>query len=358
MKKTPLYDKHVELGARIVEFGGWEMPVFYTTVIDEHIITRTKAGLFDICHMGEFIVKGKDAFKFLQFVLTNDLNKLVDGKAFYSALCNEQGGVVDDLFVYRLSETEYMLVVNAGNIEKDFLWLKKNLNDFDVELKDISEKTAKLDLQGPKSQEILQKLVNYDLNELKRFHFVKIKVNGLLTTVSRTGYTGEDGFELYFDAEHAIEIWNKLLGLGVKPVGLGARDTLRIEACYSLYGHEINDEVSPLEAGIGFVVNMDKEFIGREALEKVKENSNRNIIAFEMIDRSIPREHYLVFIGEEEIGQVTSGTMSPTLKKGIGMAFVNVSVLLGSEIHINIRDKLYKAKVVKRPFYNFKGEII
>ncbi|MBU0615188.1 MAG: glycine cleavage system aminomethyltransferase GcvT [Nanoarchaeota archaeon] len=360
MKRTPLYDEHLKLKARIVEFGGWEMPVFYTNVIDEHKTTRTKAGLFDICHMGEFIVRGKQAAEFVQCIITNDINKLTEGKAFYTAMCNEQGGVVDDLFVYKMSESEFMLVVNAGNIEKDFLWLKKHINSYDVELKDVSERTAKLDLQGPNSEAILQKMVNYDLSRLERFHFVKIKVDGILATVSRTGYTGEDGFELYFDSAHAKEIWNSILlkgkELGIKPIGLGARDTLRIEACYSLYGHELSEGLSPFEAGTGFVVKLDKPaFVGKAALERIKDKSSRNIVAFEMIDKGVPRQGYEVFFGEERVGAVTSGTMSPTLQKGLGLALMDVNVLLGSEILINIRHKLYKAKIVKRPFYSYKG---
>lgn len=360
MKRTLLYEKHVELGARMVPFANWEMPVFYTTVIDEHLTVRSKVGLFDICHMGEFIVKGKGAFDFLQYVMTNDLNKLVEGKAFYSAMCNENGGVIDDLFIYMISKEEYMVVVNAANVEKDFVWLKKYSNGFDVELDDISEETAKLDLQGPLAQQALQKLVNYDLDELKRFYFVKIKVNDIICTVSRTGYTGDDGFELYFDISKANEVWNAVLDagdeLGIKPIGLGARDTLRVEACYSLYGHELNESISPFEAGTGFVVKMDKEdFIGKSALEKIKESYEYHTVAFELLDKGVPRQGYEVMSEGKFVGKVTSGTMSPTFKKGIGLACVQKSINAGSEIHINIRGRPYKALVVKRPIYNFRG---
>jgi aminomethyltransferase len=358
LKKTILYDEHEKLGAKIIEFGGWMMPVYYTTVIDEHNTTRNAAGLFDICHMGEIIIKGKNASNFIQRLITNDLNKLTKGKAFYAAMCYESGATVDDLFVYFLDDNEFMLVVNASNIEKDLEWIKKNKDDFDVEIIDKSNETAKLDLQGPKAEEILQKLTDFNLAELKRFHFIEKEVNGINTIISRTGYTGEDGFELYLDSEKAVELWNKLLetgkDYGLKPIGLGARDTLRVEACYSLYGHELNDEISPIEAGIGFVVKLDKDFIGKESLLKIKENQTKKVIAFEMIDRGIPRANYEIKKNNEKIGIVTSGTMSPTLKKNIGLGIVNINhANIDNEIDIIIRDKSYKARVVKRPFYAY-----
>jgi aminomethyltransferase len=360
LKKTVLYDEHVKPGAKIIEFGGWLMPVYYTSVIEEHNTTRNSAGLFDICHMGEIIVKGNDSFKFLQKLITNDLSKLEKGKAFYTAMCYENGGTVDDLFVYCLEDNEFMLVVNAANIEKDYEWVKKNSDGFDVEIIDRSNETAKLDLQGPKSEEILQKLTDFDLSGLNRFHFVENNVDGVKTIISRTGYTGEDGFELYFPAEKAVELWNKILETGkelVKPIGLGARDTLRVEACYSLYGHELNDKISPIEAGIGFVVKLDKEeFIGKKSLLEIKNNQKKRVIAFEMIDRGIPRASYEIKIGDEKIGIVTSGTMSPTLKKNIGLGIVDINQAnIDNEIDIIIRGKSYKAKVVKRPFYSFNS---
>ena len=364
LKKTPLYDEHVKLGAKIVEFGGWSMPVYYSTLIDEHLTTRAKAGLFDICHMGEFFIEGKDAFKLIQGVITNDLSKLSDGKAFYSCICLENGGVADDLFVYRFNSEKFMIVVNAGNIDKDFRIFSGPKGGLDVAVVDKSNQTAKLDVQGPNAQEILQKLTEVDLSSLERFCFVEGKVNCVDTIISRTGYTAEDGFELYFDASRAVEMWNKILEVGsefgLKPVGLGARDTLRIEACYSLYGHELTEEINPLEAGVGFVVKLDKDnFVGKEALLKIKEDGlKRKIVAFELIERGIPREHYEVYKNNEKIGYVTSGTMSPTFKTGLGMAFVNPEeASVDNEIDVKIRDKFYKAKIVERPIYTFNKKI-
>jgi aminomethyltransferase len=340
------------------------MPVYYTNVIEEHIITRTKAGLFDICHMGEFFIEGKNAFNFVQKLITNDLNKLEDGKAFYSAICLENGNIIDDLFIYQFNQDKFMLVVNAGNIEKDFDWILKQKESFNnVDVINKSEETAKLDLQGPNSEIILQKITDANLKELKRFHFIEDNVNNIPTIISRTGYTGEDGFELYFDSDKTAEMWNKLLevgkDLGLKPIGLGARDTLRVEACYSLYGHELTENINPFEAAIGFVVKLDKEdFIGKESLIKIKEEGiKRKTIAFEMLERGIPREHYEVYKKENKIGEVTSGTMSPTFKKGVGMARLDTDkAVIGNEINIKIREKLYKAEIVKRPIYQFKGE--
>ena len=351
----------MKLGGKIIDFSGWEMPVYYTNVIDEHLTTRTKAGLFDICHMGEFFVEGNDAFSFVQKVITRDLNKLVDGKAFYGSMCKEDGGIIDDLFVYRFNQKKFMIVVNAVNVEKDFKWMMKQKSFFDdATVVNKTNETAKLDLQGPKSEGILQKLTNADLKNLKRFHFVEDAVNDVPTIISRTGYTGEDGFELYFSSDKVVEQWNKLLEIGkefgLKPIGLGARDTLRIEACYSLYGHEINEDINPLEAGVGFVISFNKEdFIGKGALLEIKENGlKRKIMAFEMLDRGIPRQHYVVSKNGVEIGKVTSGTMSPSFKKGIGLALIKVEYAkVGEEIEIKIRDKMYKAKIVESPFYKY-----
>jgi len=344
-----------------VEFGGWDMPVYYTNVIDEHITTRTKAGLFDISHMGEFFIEGKDSFDFIQKIITNDLNKLIDGKALYSCICLENGGVIDDLFVYRFNQNKFMLVVNAANIDKDFNWLLKNKAQFNITITDKTSDIAKIDIQGPNSEEILQKLTQADLKSLKRFHFIENNVNNIPTIISRTGYTGEDGFELYINAKKAEELWNTLLKIGepfgLKPIGLGARDTLRIEACYSLYGHELNEEINPIEAGIGFAVKFDKEdFIGKEALIKIKDNIKRTIISFKMRERGIPRENYDILKDNNKIGNVTSGTLSPTLKKGIGMGFVSIeNSETDTEIQIKIREKLYKATIVPKPIYSFKG---
>ena len=362
LKKTPLYEEHVKLGAKLVEFGGWNMPVYYSSVISEHLNVREKAGIFDICHMGEFFIEGKDAFKLIQKVITNDLNKLGDGKAFYSAICLDNGGVIDDLFVYRFNEHKFMIVVNASNVEKDFKQFLDHKDEMEVDVLDKTNEISKIDLQGPKSEEILQKLSDFDLKNLNRFCFIEGNVDGVPTIISKTGYTGELGFELYFDSDKSVDIWRRLLlvgeGFGLKPIGLGARDTLRIEAGYSLYGHELSEEINPLEAGIGFVVKLDKDnFIGKGALLKIKnEGIKRKIVVFEMLERGIPRQGYEVFKDGVEIGYVTSGTMSPTFKKGLGMAFVNIEdVVLENEIHIKIREKLYTAKIVKKPIYTFNG---
>ncbi len=363
LKKTPLYEEHLKLGAKIIDFNGWLTPVYYSNVIDEHITTRIKAGLFDVCHMGEFFIEGNDAFKLIQKLITNDLNMLLDGKALYSSMCSENGGIIDDLLVYRFNQNKFMVVVNAINIEKDFRWFLKHKDFFeDATIINKTDELAKIDLQGPKAEEILQKLTNTNLKNLKRFHFIDDNINNTQTIISRTGYTAEDGFELYFNAEKAIEQWNKLLEegkeFGLKPVGLGARDTLRIEACYPLYSHELNEDINPFEAGTHLVVKLNKEdFIGKEALLKQKANLKRKIVAFKMLERGIPRKNYEVYRGNNKIGYVTSGTISPTFKKGIGMAFINsIEAFEENEINIKIREKLYKAKIVKKPIYNFNSK--
>ena len=356
-KRTPLYEEHLKLNAKIVEFGGWDMPVQYTNVMDEHHCTRSKVGLFDICHMGEFELKGKGVLGFLQKVLTNDISKLEAGRCMYSCMCYEDGGVVDDLFVYKM-EDKYMLVVNAGNIKKDFEWFNNHKDDITIINK--SDEIAKLDLQGPLAQKVLKKIGLKELPE--RFAFDNFIMNGVDCMISRTGYTAEDGFEIYFDAKHVVKLWNLLLEqgkeFGIQPIGLGARDTLRIEACYSLYGHEINEKISPIEAGIGFCVKVNKNnFIGKDILKKQKEDGvKRKLVCLDMVDRGIPREHYRVYSGEKEIGFITSGTFSPTFKKPIAMALLNKEFTdLDTEVEIIIRDKKYKAMVVKRPFYKFNG---
>lgn len=360
LKKTPLYDDHVKLNAKIVEFGGWWMPVQYTAVIDEHTATRSHAGLFDTCHMGEFEVSGQGSLEFLQRVTVNDVSKLTPGKAQYNIICNEKGGTVDDCFVYCLAPNEYMVVVNAGTIEKDFTWLQHHAPK-EVTLKNMSDATAKLDIQGPAAQKILQQCTSHELSMIQRFHFVNGVVDGIPTLISRSGYTGEDGFELYFPATNASQIWNTLLHIGkpygLKPCGLGARDTLRLESCYSLYGHELTEQITPVEAGIGWAVKENKpDFIGKSVLAQQKIQGPERIIApFEMREHGIAREHYTVMSGEKMIGTVTSGTFSPTFKKSIGLALVERPYSsVGNELLIVIRDKTYKAMVVKRPFYMYR----
>ena len=361
-KKTPLFEQHKELGATIVPFAGWSMPVQYTNVIDEHLTTRNSVGLFDISHMGEFMVSGKGSLKFLQSVVTNDIAALKIKQACYNCLCYENGSVIDDLFVYRMGEEEFFIVVNAGTIQKDLDWLNSQ-KPGSVTIRNMSDELAKLDLQGPKAQATLQKLTQYNLSDIKRFRaeYIDIENIQLKVLVSRTGYTGEDGFEIYCKPENAANIWIDLLDAGkefnIKPCGLGARDTLRVEACYSLYGHELNDTITPIEAGLKFIVKFNKDFIGKTILQKQdEEGTEKKLICFTMNEKAVPREHYKIQKDEKEIGEVSSGTFSPVMKKGIGMGFIaSEQGELGTEIDILIRGKVYKATITKRPFYTFAG---
>ncbi|MBW8348095.1 glycine cleavage system aminomethyltransferase GcvT [Bacillus sp. IITD106] len=360
LKRTPLYPLYKELGAKTIDFGGWDLPVQFSSIKEEHEAVRTKAGIFDVSHMGEIVVKGKGSLAFLQKMVTNDLSKLKSGSAQYTAMCYEDGGVVDDLLVYKLAEEDYLLVVNAANTEKDVKWLHDNAIG-DVEIQDVSSDYGLIAIQGPKAEAILQTLVtDTELKEIKLFKFIEnVDVNGSNTLISRTGYTGEDGFEIYCSPSDAEKIWKDLLAVGAEegllPCGLGARDTLRFEAALALYGQELSEQISPLEAGIGFAVKLNKEedFIGKSALQKQKDAGiPRSIVGIEMIDRGIPRHGYKVFAGDEEIGFITSGTQSPTLKKNIGLALINSEYKeLGRELTVEIRGKRLKAKVVSTPFY-------
>lgn len=360
MKKTPLYLEHQRLKAVMVPFGGYMMPVQYSNVIEEHNAVRKYAGIFDVSHMGEFFVRGWDAAKFLNFILTNDVGRLASQKAFYTCMCNRSGGVVDDLFVYKMSDDEFMLVVNAGTAEKDLDWIRKHSSGFTFDLEDAGSETGKIDVQGPMSEKILAAMFDDDFAGIKRFCFIRLEYEGNLLTISRTGYTGEDGFEIYCPAQLTPKIWNEMIEKGkvngLKPCGLGARDTLRLEACYSLYGHEIDEDITPYEAGIGFVVRPDKgDFIGRDALMENRGNLRARSIALEMADRAVPRQGYAVVRNDVEIGKVTSGTFSPTLKKGIALASVSAEIKAGEEIGVMIRNKTYKARAVVKPFYAYRG---
>lgn len=358
MKKTPLYEKHIQLNGKIIDFGGWALPVEYSGIIPEHEAVRSKAGIFDVSHMGQISVKGQDAEKFLQMVLTNDISLLNKNQIAYTTMCYPHGGVVDDLLVYKHSREDYLLVVNASNIQKDFEWLRENKLG-DTEILDLSENYALIALQGPLAQTILQKVTDKDLNEIEFYYFSdNVSVGNIKALVSRTGYTGEDGFELYFACDKAEEMWGLLLNTGkdegLLPAGLGARDTLRFEACLPLYGHEIDENISPLEAGLGFCVKLNKEnFIGKEALAKQKaEGLKRKLVGFEMVERGIPRSKYDVYAGGRKIGHVTTGSFSPSLKKNIGLALVEAAFAKeGTEIEIVIRNKNLKAQVIKKPFY-------
>lgn len=359
LKRTPLYPLYAKYGAKTIDFGGWELPVQFSSIIEEHEAVRNRAGLFDVSHMGEVTIKGPDALKLIQYLITNDASKLEIGQAIYSPMCYPDGGIVDDLLVYRLGEEAYLLVINASNIEKDVEWIEKHAEG-NVEIKNISNETAQLALQGPLAEQILQKLTDQPLHEIGFFRFKEnISIDGIKALVSRTGYTGEDGFEIYCDPSDAGALWEKLLAAGkeegILPCGLGARDTLRFEAKLPLYGQELSPEISPLEAGLGLWVKLDKEsdFIGKEVLREQKQNGvPRKLVGIEMIDRGIPRHGYPVFIGEEEIGAVTTGTQSPTLKKNVGLALMKSEYAKeGQEVEVVIRSKQLRAVVVKTPFY-------
>jgi aminomethyltransferase len=358
MKNTALTEVHTKIGAKMVPFAGYNMPVQYTGINAEHETVRKAVGVFDVSHMGEFILKGEKALDLIQRVTSNDASKLYDGKVQYSCLPNEDGGIVDDLLVYRIDDKTYMLVVNASNIEKDWNWISK-YNTFGVDMKNISDRTSLLAIQGPKAADALQSLTDIDLASMEYYTFKKGKFAGIDNViVSATGYTGAGGFEIYFDNEHAEFIWNEVFKagepFGIKPIGLAARDTLRLEMGFCLYGNDIDDTTSPLEAGLGWVTKFNKEFTNSEALQLQKQAGvERKLIGFEMIDRGIPRHDYLIVDADgNTIGKVTSGTQSPSLQKAIGLGYVkNEFAKEDSEIYISIRDAKVKARVVKPPFY-------
>ena len=357
MKNTALSQKHIALGAKMVPFAGYNMPVSYTGLNDEHATVRNSVGVFDVSHMGEFILKGDNALALIQKVTSNDASVLVDGKAQYSCLPNNDGGIVDDLIVYRINAKTYMLVVNASNIDKDWNWIKQH-DTFGVDMQNISEKTSLLAIQGPNAMATLQKLTDINLAEIPYYAFVKGKFNGIdNVVVSNTGYTGAGGFEIYFENEHAVDMWDSIFDAGkefdIKPIGLGARDTLRLEMGFCLYGNDIDDTTSPIEAGLGWITKFTKDFTNRAAIEKQKTDGvSKKLVGFEMIDRGIPRHDYQIADAQGNIiGKVTSGTQSPTLNIAIGMGYVNKDFSKSdTEIFIIIRDKAIKAKVTKLPF--------
>ncbi|MDI2588021.1 glycine cleavage system aminomethyltransferase GcvT [Psychrobacillus sp. NEAU-3TGS] len=359
LKRTPLFDDYATYGGKTIDFGGWELPVQFSSIKEEHEAVRTKAGLFDVSHMGEIIVTGSASETFLQKIMTNDVSKLVNGQAQYTAMCYEDGGIVDDLLVYKVEDNHYLLVVNAGNIEKDFDWMKQFVTD-DVELVNKSDEYGLLALQGPLAQGILQKLTSINLDEIGFFRFSDdVEVAGKSVLVSRTGYTGEDGFEIYAASNDVRDLWSNILDAGKEegllPCGLGARDTLRFEACLPLYGQELSKDISPLEAGLGFVVKLKKEqdFNGKTILADQKENGvPRKSIGIEMIDKGIPRTGYPVYAGDKQVGFVTTGTQSPTLKKNIGLVLIDTKFAeIGKELEVEIRNKRLKAVTVPTPFY-------
>lgn len=362
MKKTRFYDCHKRLSARMIEFFGWEMPVEYKGVIEEHLAVRERAGLFDVSHMGEIIIQGKNAQAFVQHLTPNDASRLVVNQAQYTALTTPQGTFVDDMLVYCLAPDQFLLVVNAANSDKDYAWVVAHKAPFDVLVDNASDRYSQLALQGPKAIEILQPLTDINLAEMKSFWAARGKVAGVEALVSRTGYTGEDGFEIYtVSAEPAI-VWDEILKKGEKhgvlPIGLGARDTLRLEAKLMLYGNDIDDTTTVLEADLKWIVKFKKgEFLGRDVLSKqLEEGIKRRIVGFELLERGIPRPHYPVFIKGQKAAEVTSGTFSPYLKKSIGLAYLPVEYTeIGTEFEIGIRDKRVRAAVVPTPFYK-RGE--
>ncbi len=359
MKKTPLYDKHIALKAKVIDFGGWAMPVQYTNVIEEHKTTRANASLFDICHMGEIEIRGPQALNLLQAALTRDLAGQKTGQVKLSALLNDKGGIIDDLTVYKMTDEFYLLVTNATTRESDFDRVKSILDEkkFNCRMEDVSDKTGKLDLQGPHAQTILQALTPADLKTLQYYHFIESQVTGLPAIISRSGYTGEDGFEIYASADKIGLVWDRLIeagtASGMKPAGLGARDTLRLEAGMMLNGQDITDEISPLEVPYSWLVDWNKDFAGKSALSAIRDRGiQKKLVGFVMTGRGIARHGYKVVSSGRDIGLVTSGTFSPTLNKAIGLAFVDVAFASpDTKISIAIRNTISEAIVVKLPFY-------
>ena len=358
-KKTILYDKHIQLGAKMVEFGGWEMPVQYSGIIDEHKTVREKAGLFDVSHMGQVFVSGKDALAFLQKIVPQDISKLTDKKAVYCQLTMNNGGLVDDLIIYKLKESNYLIIVNAANIEKDYNWFITEKNGYDVKIDNKSSEYSMLAIQGPTACEIIE---NLGIDKTKQPAFFTIQedmINSTPVLLARTGYTGEDGFEIIVKNEYALKIWNDIFEagnlFGLKPIGLGARDTLRLEAALMLYGNDLNETTTPVEAGLKWSIPSDKseDYNGKdEIITQLHNGTSKKLIGFEMTERAIPRHEYDIYYKGHKTGTVTSGGYAPSLDKNIGMGYVNTKddIKLDSDIQIMVRNKLYNAKVVKRPF--------
>lgn len=356
LNKTPLYNIHKKLGAKLIEFGGWKMPVSYEGIITEHKTVRNGVGVFDISHMGEFLLQGDDVIDLLQYIMVNDLRLIEPLKSQYSCICYENGTVVDDCIYYEENPTKFRMVVNAANRKKDFNWIKSHNNDFHVKLEDMSMKRSRLAIQGPKANEYLNPFVDIDVSKINRFNFRLCNFENFPILLANTGYTGEPGFELSTERKHIEELFDKLLNAGVSPIGLGARDTLRLEASYSLYGHEISPEITPIEANIGWVVkekdNID--YIGKDILLKQKrEGTSRIIVGLTLIDPGIMRENYKVYKDGNSIGYITSGGYSPTLDKSIGLALIQSEFNeVDNIVDVEIRNKMKKAKIVSTPFYS------
>jgi aminomethyltransferase len=359
LKRTPLYESHVSLGARMVDFAGWDMPVQYSGPIPEHMAVRTAAGLFDVSHMGEIELHGDNALALIQKLTSNDVSKLEDNQVQYSALTNEAGGVIDDLLVYRIHSEHYLLVVNASNSDKDFAWIKQHADEMgNVKAYDVSFGYALLALQGPKAEDILQDITDHMLDRIPYYWSQKVEVDGIECRVSRTGYTGEDGFEIFIDPKDALHIWNRLLltgqSEGLLPCGLAARNTTRLEAAYRLWGNDMDETTTPLEAGLGWITKLNKgDFIGREALQRQKaEGLKRKLVGFIVEDRAPARDGYPIVVGGQQLGVVTSGSPAPYLQKNIGMGYLPIEhTAAGTEISIAIRGREVPARVVEMPFY-------
>ena len=356
MKKTVLFDRHEKLNAKIVDFAGFLMPVSYSSVNEEHLHVRNNVGVFDVSHMGEIEISGSNSFNLVQYLCSNDISKLKIGKAQYNCLTNDKGGIIDDLIVYRVESEKYLLIVNASNILKDWEWINKQNVKFNSLIVNLSDKLSLLAVQGPKAQALCQKFTSEDLSLLPNYSFIISSFAGIENIIiSKTGYTGSGGFELYIPNKNAIDIWDALFnckGFDLKPIGLAARDTLRIEMGYCLYGNDIDEETSPEEANLRWITKVDTSFIGHEIIDKqIKKGSKRKLIGFKLIEKSIPRSGYEVFdINSKLIGKVTSGTFSPVLKKGIGLAYLDSVNIKDDLIYIKIRNNLSKAEIVKTPF--------
>ena len=359
MKKTALYDAHVNLGAKIVDFAGYEMPISYTSITEEHTYVREKCGIFDVSHMGEICVRGKEATQFVDYIFTNDVLSMHENQVLYGMMCYPTGGVVDDLLVYKFNNEHYLLVVNASNVDKDFEWVQKN-NTFECVATNESDNFSEVALQGPFAQDLLQELTSTDLNEIRFFTCRNIHVNGSLVLVSRTGYTGEDGFEIYGTHDDIVEIWNQLLEKGkdnISPIGLGARDTLRFEVALPLYGNELSKDITPLEAGLGFAVKLEAgNFIGKDVLVKQKtEKTTRRVCGIKLLDKGIIRHGYKVFHDNNEVGEVTTGYKSPSTGETVALAMINRPYdKLGTELTVEVRNKMKNVVVRTKKFYNKK----
>jgi aminomethyltransferase len=365
LKQTALVDEHKKLGGKMVDFGGWELPVQYSGVLNEHTAVRTACGIFDVSHMGEILVEGDGALEFVNYLVTNDVSTLALHQAQYSALCNSHGGIVDDLVIYRTGEKKYFLVVNASNTDKDFLHIKKIHDAYSgvkPKIENQSAQFSQIAVQGPKAQQILQKLTKTNLSEIKTYWCASGVVDGIETLIARTGYTGEDGFELYMHWNKAAHIWNALLEVGkvdgLIPCGLGARDTLRLEMKYALYGHELTDDTNPLEVGLGWVTKLNKssDFIGKKPISELKaQGAKKSLVGLKSLGRGIPRQGYEIYAEDRStlIGQITSGTSSPSLKLPIGVAFIQKThEAVGTKVFVKVRDDFQECEIVKTPFYS------